>query len=400
VTSNHLTIAEARRIALAAQGFGAPRRTESPAVEHIRSIVRRLGVLQIDLVNVLVPAHYQVIFSRLGAYPRRCLSEALYCSEFTEQWAHEACFIPAETWPLLRFRMDNHRVRPWGGEKILARNAAYVEWVLNEVRRRGPLAASDLPVPDGVDRRIPGAWFSSVPRAALEAFFGRGVLAVTGRLENGARLYDLAERAIPPCHYNRQVPKPEALRELMLRAAAASGIGTAADLADYFRLRVTEARPVLESLASTGDLLHARVEGWREPVYLHPAAALPNRIQAAALLAPFDPLIWYRPRTARLFGFDYRFEIFVPPEKRKWGAYVLPFLTGERLVARVALKADRPAAALLVEAAFPEAGEDPAETAALLAAELRAEAAWLNLGCIVVNGRAAFAKQLRRAIDG
>jgi uncharacterized protein YcaQ len=400
VPGDTFSLDEARRLALAAQGFDRPRPRGPSGAPHLARVVRQLGLLQIDFVNVLVPAHYQVPFSRVGPYDRPRLDDLVYRSRaFTEQWAHEASVVPMETWPLLGHRRAEHRVRPWGFESFLAERPDYARQVLDAVRARGPLTAEELPAPEGVGRRIPGAWHT-VPRAVLEAHFGRGLLAVADRRANFARVYDLAERVIPAEHHGRQVGRDEAQRQLLLRAARAHGVGTAADLADYYRLSVREARPRLAELVSAGALHEVKVEGWREPAYYHPQARLPRQVHAAALLSPFDPLVWCRPRVARLFGFDYRVEIFVPAEKRKWGYYVLPFLLGDRLAARVDLKADRPGRRLLVPAAYLEARAEAGAVAAALAAELRTLAAWLGLEMVVVGTRGNFARPLGAAVRG
>jgi uncharacterized protein YcaQ len=281
-----------------------------------------------------------------------------------------------------------------------------VEWVVAQVRTRGPLTAHDLAelgaptkkLRASVARRIEGAWHGSVPRAVLEAHFGRGVLAVAERRANFMRVYDLVERVLPAEHHSRVVEREEAQRELLLLAARAHGIGTAADLADFYRMPVSQARPRLTELLVAGKLHAVQVEGWREPAYLHPAARLPRRIDAAALLAPFDPVIWYRPRAARLFNFDYRVEIFVPKPKRKWGYYVLPFLLGDRIAARVDLRAERTERRLLVMAAYLEPATDPGAVAAALATELRLLGRWLNLDSISVERRGNFARLLAAAV--
>ena len=373
-----LSLSEARRLALAAQGFGQmrPRRA---TVRHLRDTIRRLGLLQIDCVNVVCAAHYMVPFSRVGPYDRAAFEKLIYRSgEFTEHWAHEISIIPAETWPLLRYRRETDRVRPWGFAKVLEERADYAAWVLEEVRRRGPLAADELPAPDGADGRIPGAWIGTVPRGVLEAHFVRGRLAAAGRRSDFSRLYDLTERLIAAEHRCRQMDYDESRRALLLQAGRAHGVGTAKDLADYFRMSVGEAKPRLRELVDSGELEEVRVEGWREIAYLDPRAQAPRRIEAAALLSPFDPLIWCRPRVERLFGFEYRVEIFVPPEKRKYGFYVLPFLLGERLVARVDLKADRANGRLRLLGTWYE-GRRTAAVSEELSTELRLLGDWLGL---------------------
>ncbi len=389
-----ISLSEARRIALAAQGFDRPRPNGRAGVSQIVRTIRQLGLLQIDFVNVLVPAPYQILFSRLGPYNRSLLHEAVYKrGEFTEQWAHEASIVPVEIWPLLRHRMENHRMRPWGFEKFL-NDSDYFMWVLEQVRERGPLTADDLPHREGAPNRIPGAWVDSVQRAVLEGHFGRGTLAVTERLPNFARVYDLAERVLAPEHHGRAIDRHQAQRELLHLAARSHGIGTAEDLADYYRMPVKEARPRITELVEAGDVRETEVEGWRHPAYLHRNARVPRRIEASALLSPFDPVVWYRPRALRLFDFNYRLEIYVPKEKRRWGYYVLPFLLGERLVARVDLKADRARSRLEVLAAYVEEGADPAVVAEALAVELRTMANWLGLEAVSVARRGPFARTL------
>ena len=360
--------------------------------------MRRLALVQLDAVSVLVPAHYQPLFSRLGPYDRAHVDDLVYRRrEFTEQWAHEASFVPADAWPLLRHRMARHRCRPTGFEAFLARHADYAAWVLDEVRARGPLAAEDLPPPDGVDRRLDLAWFGTIPRAVLEAHFGRGALAVAARRRNQARAFDLPERVLP-AHHDRDVAEDEAQRELVRRAARAHGVATTADLADYWRMRPAETRARVAELAEAGALRAVRVEGWSEPAWLHAEAAVPRSLTAAALLSPFDPVVWTRPRAERLFGFEYRIEIYTPEAARRWGYYVLPFLLDDRLVARVDLKADRAAGALLVQAAHAEDGVTHGAVAAALAAELRAMARWLGLDDVRVARRGDLARALAAAV--
>jgi len=373
-----LSLDEARRLALTAQGFGQ-KRPRRATVRHLRDTIRRLGLLQIDCVNVVCMAHYMVPFSRLGPYDRTAFHDVIYRSgEFAEHWAHEISIIPIETWPLLRYRRETDRVRPWGFDKVLEERAGYAAWVLEEVKRRGPLAANELPPPDGAPKRIPGSWIGTVTRGVLEAHFLRGSLAAAGRRSDFSRLYDLAERLIPAEHRCRSVEYDEGRRALLLQAARAHAVGTTKDLADYFRMSVAEAKPLLGELVESGQLHEARVEGWREVAYLDPHAKASRSFEAAALLSPFDPLIWSRPRVERLFGFKYRVEIFVPPHKREYGFYVLPFLMGDKLVARVNLKADRANGRLVVLGKWFEGRKTSAADAAL-SAELRVLGHWLKL---------------------
>ncbi len=396
--ADHLSAGQARRIALTAQGFDRPRPQGRMDVRHLRRVIRQIGLLQIDFVNVLLPAHYLVPFSRLGPYDRERLHELVYRQrEFVEQWAHEASIVPADAWPLLEHRRRRHRVQPWGFEKFLEELPDYHDLVLDEVRARGPLTAEDLPEPR---RPIPESlgdkwgWSRKLKRQFLEAHFGFGRLAIANRLPNFARCYDLAERVVPRQHLDREIGTAAAQRELLRRAARAHGVGSARDLADYWRMPIGEARRRLAELTDGGELLRVEVEGWSKPAFLHPEARLPRRIEATALLSPFDPLVWCRPRLARLFDFDYAIEIYVPAAKRRWGYYVLPFLLGDRLVARVDLKADRDARRLLVRAAWIEDGAAAGEVADALGGELRTLARWLELEEIGVDRRGNLARAL------
>ncbi|MGI8745488.1 MAG: winged helix-turn-helix domain-containing protein [Bryobacteraceae bacterium] len=398
--TDSVSLPEARRIALAAQGFDRPRPPSRVTTAHIRRAIRQLGLLQIDFVNVLVPAHYQVLFSRLGPYQKPLLNDLVYRGgEFTEQWAHEASILPVATWPLLRHRMETHQVRPWGFESFLTGHPEYVSWILEQVRARGPLTADDIPAPDGTPSRIPGdAWVGTVQRAVLEVHFGRGHLAIAARRPNFARAFDLAERILPAEHHGREVKREDAQRELIRLAARSHGLGTAEDLADYYRMPIQEARLRISELVEASELLPIRVEGWKHPAYLDPGARAPRRIQASALLSPFDPLVWYRPRASRLFNFDYRLEIYVPREKRRWGYYVLPYLMGDRLVARVDLKADRAERRLRVLASYLEPAADAEHAAGALAVELRTMATWLELDSVSVERRGTFGRMLAAAV--
>jgi uncharacterized protein len=400
MSRDDFSLGEARRIALAAQGFDRLRPNRRVSARDLAGTIRRMGLLQIDYVNVLAPAQYQVLFSRLGPYERSRLDDLIYRGrEFTEQWAHEASIVPVETWPLLRHRMETHRVRPYGFEKFMARSPGYVERVLDEVGARGPLTADDLADPEDVPRKMAGdAWIGTVPRAVLEAHFGRGLLAVTERRSNFARVFDLAERVLPLQHHGRRVDREEAQRELLRLAARSCGIATADDLADYYRMPVREARPRIVELVESGELREVRVAGWRAPCYLYREARMPRRIAAATLLSPFDPVVWYRPRTARLFEFEYRIEIYVPAEKRRWGYYCLPFLLGDRLVGRVDLKADRAGRRLLVLAAYVELHHDPGVVAKALARELQTMARWLGLDSVAVERKGNLARELKAAL--
>jgi uncharacterized protein YcaQ len=350
----------------------------------------------LDFVNVLVPAHYLIPFSRLGPYERSDLHALLYeHGGFTEQWAHEAAVIPVETWPLLKHRMAAHTVRPDGFEALLKKHRKYAETVLAAIAERGPLAAHELPGPPASVATFKGTWIGTFQRAVLEAHFGQGRLASANRLPNFARSYDLAERRIPAEHHAGEATKEESVRALILLAAHAHGVGTAADLGDYYRLPITDARRAVVALAADGLLEEVRVESWTEPAYLHPEAARPRKVKASSLLSPFDPLIWFRPRVRRLFGFDYTIEIYTPAAKRKYGYYVLPFLQDERLTGRVDLKADRGSGTLRVLSAHHEPAEDPSFVAGPLFTELTTLAGWLGLSRIDFARNGNLADRLR-----
>ncbi|MBS1873186.1 MAG: YcaQ family DNA glycosylase [Acidobacteria bacterium] len=371
--------AEARRIALAALGFGRGRPAR-PDARHIRDAIRRLSLVQIDSVNVLVQAHYLVLFSRLGAYDRGRFNRLVYAErEFIEQWAHEASIVPAELWPLLEYRRAEFRIRPFMQAGILDERPEYADWVIEQIRERGALAAADLAEPEGVARRIPGSWYGSIPRIVLEALFARGVLCIADRLTNFARSYDLAERVVGTAHRDLRLSREEAQRELIRIAARAYGIATAADLGDYFRMLPRDAKPRIAELAEAGELELVEVEGWRDAAYLHPAAARPRKVEGASLLSPFDPVVWFRRRAERLFDFEYRIEIYTPAERRTHGYYVLPFLLDDRIVARVDLKADRKQKRLRVLSAHYEPGVKRTVVRGPLRDELKRLAGWLEL---------------------
>jgi uncharacterized protein len=395
-----LSLAEARRVALAAQGFDRPRPRGRVTAAHLRRVIRQVGLLQIDSVSVLLPAHYQVPFSRLGAYDRSRLDALIYRDrEFTEQWAHEASILPVEHWPLIRHHLGPHE-RRWGAlAKFMEQHADYAARVLEEVRARGPVVAGDIDEPDGTRGKGGGWWGWTQAKIALEGHFARGAIAIAERRAAGfARAYDLAERVVPNEHHTRRMSREEAQRELVRLAARANGVATARDLADYYRMAPREARQRVAELAAEGELQEVRVEGWREPAYMHPDARVPRALGAAALLSPFDPVIWYRPRAERLFELDYRIEIYVPREKRKYGYYVLPFLLGDRFVGRVDLKADRAAGCLRVLGAFVEAHARADDVAPALARELRTMAEWLGLNDVSAARRGTLARALTAAL--
>ncbi|HDH26807.1 MAG TPA: winged helix-turn-helix domain-containing protein [Actinobacteria bacterium] len=387
-----MTDAQARRIALRAQGFTDTAPTGRVDVRHFRRVVRRTGVVQLDSVNVLARAHYMPFFSRLGPYDRGTLDRWLWNSgELFEYWGHGASLLPIDTRSLFAHRMndDTH----WGSIERLGRERPeFIEHILNEVRTRGPLTVSDL---DTEEKRSDAWWGWRAEKLALEWLFFRGRLTVAGR-PNFARLYDLPERVHPQALTWPAPAVEDARKELLLRAAKAHGIGTAADLADYYRMRVPTARPLLDRLVRSGRLRLAEVSGWSGTVYLHPDALLPRRTEGAALVGPFDPLVWFRPRVRRLFGFRYRIEIYVPAEKRQFGYYVLPFLLDGELVGRVDLKADRKRSVLMARSSYAEDGHDPMRIARAMAAELRSMAQWLELEDLEIDRKGNLAGLLRK----
>ncbi len=382
--SHSLSAAAARRIALAAQGFGISRPDGVPNLGHVKRAIDRLGLLQIDSVNVLARAHYLPLFSRLGNYDSGHLDGLAWGRKsrrgLFEFWAHEASLLPLDSQPLLRWSME--RARSGTGSKGKLREfyrekKKYIEQVRRELETNGPLAASELA--DGGPKRGPW-WGWNDGKLALEWLFFAGIVTTATRRGTFERVYDLTERVLPA--YVQALPTPsaeEAQRELLRISARATGVATEFDLRDYFRLPVADTKARLAELVEAGDLLQVEVEGWDRPAYLDPGARHPRRIEARALLAPFDPLVWERDRTERIFDFFYRIEIYTPAAKRKHGYYVLPFLLGDRLVGRVDLKADRANSTLVVPAAHLEAGVDAKDVAGPLHEELRLMADWLGL---------------------
>jgi uncharacterized protein len=388
----------ARRIALAAQGFADPRPEVPATLRQLRRMTERLAVIQIDSVNVLSRSHYLPAFSRLGAYPRASLDDLTARRHAVfEYWAHEASFLPVRLQPHLRWRMAAAEQHAWGNMVALQRERPdYVAEVLDRVRSDGPLKAGDLAEPRP-DR--PGAmWNWHAGKIALEWLFFTGEVTATHRTTAFEKVYDLTERVLPPDVLGAPTPEPaEAVRELVRTAARALGVATERDLRDYFRLAPAAARQAVAELADAGELQPVEVAGWGAPAWLDPAARRPRWIRARALLSPFDSLVWERPRVERIFGFRYRLEIYTPAAKRVHGYYVLPFLLGDRLVARVDLKADRQAGVLRVQAAHGEEGIERPLVAAALADELRLMADWMELDDVGVADRGDLATDLARA---
>lgn len=389
-----LSAAEARRIALAAQGFDRSRPDARPDVRHYRRVIDSLGLLQLDYVNVLMPAQFLVLWSRLGAYDRGRFERFVYDKcEYTEQWAHEASIIPVDSWPLLDYRRTSHEIHKNNPLHELRNRSAYLDEVLKQVQRDGALTANDLPPAPGPKRK-PGDWHRSMPRRALEYHFARGDLVVVNRLPNFQRVYDLPERVLPRQCLDTTLSAGEAQTELLRRAATALGVATLHDLADYYRMSPRDAAPLVQNLVDEGSLSTVSVEGWEDVAYLSSDARLPRAIKGASLLSPFDPVVWFRPRAERLFDFHYRIEIYVPAAKRRWGYYVLPFRVGDRIVGRVDLKADRKNGQLLVLNAHEENCVDIDHCCQALRTELHALKDWLGLHEIKVTKSSAFARHL------
>jgi uncharacterized protein YcaQ len=379
VARDRISAAEARRLALASQGFADPRPAAEPGGWDLRRVLNRVGLLQIDSVNVLERAHYLPAFSRLGPYSTERLDRLSHRAprRLFEYWGHEASLLPVELQPLLRWRMDRAAHDAWGGMRRIAdERPELVAAVLEQVRERGPIAASELTAER--PRRSGPWWDWSDSKRALEWLFWSGQVT-SARRRRFERLYDLPERVLPAKALAAPTPAPEeAQRELLRIAARSLGVAAERDLRDYFRLSAADAKPRVAELVEQGDLIAVDVEGWgRTQGYLWAGARIPRAVDAAALVGPFDSLIWARDRVERIFGFNYRLEIYVPAPKRVHGYYVLPFLLGDRLVARVDLKADRAAGVLRVLATHLEP-DPPAATREALGLELERLAAWLG----------------------
>jgi len=364
---------------------------------HARRAFRRVGPVQLDSVNVVARAHELTLFARLGHYDRGLPWRMQQTGDLFEYWGHEASLLPVELQPLLRWRMARAHEFAWGGLiRLRTDQPGYVEAIFDEVREQGPLAAGELTEPGG---RTGPWWGWNQGKQALEFLFWSGRLAARRRYPSFERVYDLPERLLPATVMAQPTPsEADAQRELLARAARSLGVGTAADLLDYFRLpRRPGVRALLDDLVDDGRLLPVAVEGWRHPAYLDPEARRPRRARGRALLSPFDSLIWFRERTERLFGFRFRLELYTPAARRVHGYYVLPFLVGERLVGRVDLKADRRAGVLRVPAAWSEPGIDEAAVVSDLRGELLRLADWLGLGAVEVGERGDLSRPLARS---
>ncbi len=401
-----LTSAHARRIAVAAQGFNDPRPRGAVTRAHLRRLISRIQLLQLDSVSVAVRAHYAPVFSRLGPYDRDVLDQAAWAHSarsprlLVEYWAHEAALMAVDDWPLMRWRMRQYRHGRWGTHIVKA-NPQLADKIVAAVAEIGPSTAGQIEEHLSTAPRGPrGNWWGSRSdtKWVAEALFASGALTTATRV-GFARHYDLAERVLPAEVLAREVSEDDAVRELTLRAATALGVATEADIRDYFRLAAGQAKPAIAKLVADGELERVDVEGWSNPAYLVAGQTIPRRDRGTALLCPFDPLIFFRPRVERLFGFHYRIEIYTPADKRHYGYYVWPFLLDGELVGRVDLKADRSADALQVVGAFVEDGRPASRVAEALAGELQTMAGWLGLAGVTVGKRGNLVAELRAAIS-
>ncbi len=392
-----VTPAQARRVALAAQGFGRAR-LPNPGIRQLSWLVDRLGLLQLDSVNVFERSHYLPVFARLGAYDKAQLDRLTFGpkARYTEYWAHVASIIPRESWPLWRWKMEQTRADDEAkAQSWIHSNRAMLDWLRAELADKGPLPASRI---EHDANRSRGSWWGwSDVRLGLEYLFQWGEVVSAGR-RNFERVYALAEQVLPAELLGREVDEQQALRQLLSAAARAHGIGTAGDIADYYRIKKLKAAPVLEQLADEGELLRVTVPGWQgagrpQRIYLHRDARIPRTMDAAALLSPFDPVVWERERALRMFGFHYRIEIYTPTSKRVYGYYTLPVLIGDSLVGRIDLKSDRQNRVLRVQSAWNEAGAANGHEARI-AALLQETAAWQGLEAIEVMDRGDLARAL------
>jgi uncharacterized protein YcaQ len=398
-----LSLGEARRVALAAQGLGVPKPARVTK-RHLLATIQRLGLLQIDSVNVLVRAHYFPPFSRIGPYPTAWLDDLAYRKRrLFEYWGHAASLIPVDLFSSFRWRMERAKqgigvYRGW--VNFAKNNAGLVQEVLEQIRQHGPAGAGDVEKAIKQEQlaKKAGWWEWSDSKTALEWLFWSGQVTTSTR-RNFERVYDLTERVYPHL-YNGGIPdRAIAQRELVATAARALGVATENDLSDYFRLKINETRPRIRELVEAGELLEVKVESWRQPAYLSSSARIPRSLEAGTFLSPFDPLLWERKRTERLFGFRYRIEIYTPAAQRQHGYYVLPFLFGQNFVARLDLKADRTNNVLRVVGAFAEPQTEPKTFVHAVAAELQSMAAWLGLEKIAISKYGDLAPMLRSALS-
>ena len=377
---DELTIVEARSLALAAQGFDKPRTKSKSSTADAVQVIKKLGVIQIDSVNVLVRSQELPLFSRLGDHDRNAINKATAQSKIFEYWGHEAALLPVEVQPLFRWKMNAARtgkIKHWGLTSFYADNKAFVKRILKHVEANGPVTARELSTRT---EKKSSWWDWDEAKTALEYLFLTGQLMSCGRGTDFARIYDVTERVLRSKILNTPTPtENDARKQLLVRAAKALGVATLSDLADYYRQKTAVTKPLVSELVEQGELRAVTVAGWQEKAFVHRNAKLPKELHATALLSPFDSLVWCRPRNERLFDFHYRIEIYTPKEKRKFGYYVLPFMMNGELVGRVDLKADRANSKLLVQSVHTEKGIKRASINDALRDELRALANWLQI---------------------
>ena len=374
-----LSIADARALALAAQGFDTARPKTKATQRHVDALISRLGVIQIDSVNVLVRSQELPLFSRLGNHNRNAIPKATEQQKLFEYWGHEAAHLPVEIHPLFRWKMEAARLgkaKHWGLTSFYDDNKAFVKRMLKHVEKNGPTTSREL----STRTEKKGTWWDwDEAKVALEYLFLTGQLMSRGRGTDFARIYDTPERVLPGDVLNAPTPSEhDARKQLLVRSAIAQGVATASDLADYYRPKPTTVKPLITELVEEGELRTVAVDGWTEKAFIHRAAKLPKQLHATALLSPFDSLVWCRPRNERLFDFHYRIEIYTPKEKRKFGYYVLPFMMNGEMVGRVDLKADRANSKLLVHSVHTEKGVKRSTINDALNNELRTMASWLD----------------------
>ena len=375
-----LSIADARRIALAAQGFDTARPQTKATQRHVEALISRLGVIQIDSVNVLVRSQELPLFSRLGDHNRNAIPKATEKQKLFEYWGHEAAHLPVEIHPLFRWKMEaarTGRVTHWGLTSFYEENKAFVKRTLKHVEKNGPTTSREL----STRTEKKGTWWDwDEAKVALEYLFLTGELMSRGRGTDFARIYDIPERVLPQRIIEASTPSEhDARKQLLVRSAVAQGVATASDLADYYRQKLVTVKPLIAELVEDGELREVAVDGWTEKAFVHRNATMPKQLHATALLSPFDSLVWCRPRNERLFNFHYRIEIYTPKEKRKFGYYVLPFMMNGEMVGRVDIKADRSNSKLLAHSVHTERGVKRSSISGALSAELDAMATWLGL---------------------
>jgi uncharacterized protein len=398
LSSDTLSINEARRIALHAQGFQGQSRDGKATWPKLARTVEQLHLLQIDSVNVLIRSHYLPLYARLGAYDRTALDKRSFDNKhrhFFECWAHEASLVPLALHPLLRWRMERARNGDGtyaGMDKFGREEKPFLKSTLAFITQNGPTRTSEIP---GGGKSAGGWWGWSKGKLAMETLFDQGRITTAAR-QGFERIYDIPERVIPADILARPTPtETEAQHILVGMASQALGIATEQDLRDYFRLSPAAFKTALASTLEEGLLRPVKVEGWKQQAFLHRDAKLPRKAGNTTLLSPFDPLVWNRDRAERLFNFHYRIELYTPEAKRKFGYYVLPFLHGENLAGRLCLKADRENATLRVNTAHHEAGQNPDDLREPLLEELHRMANWLNLDHISIATKGNMAKTLK-----